>query len=129
MKRKGLAIGEIIVTLAVLSVAAGILAQTAAWAIQERQAIETRDMAFLLVENIAEMARATPWNELDSHWAADLKLPEEIIGRWAKSTMTVSVEPDHGMKRVQISIRLDSDHVRMSQSATLTVWVPQKVAP
>lgn len=129
MKRKGLAIGEIIITLAILSVAASIVAQTAAWAIQERQAIEARERAFLIAENIAEMARAQPWNELNPKWAAELTLPAEVIERWPKSTIAVSVETDHGLKRVRISVRLDSDHVRMSKPALLTVWIPEVGAP
>jgi hypothetical protein len=101
-------------------VAATIAAQTAIWCVQERISLDDRDRARMLAENVLEAARAQP--DLSEDWARNVKLPEDVLARWPKSTLKVAVETEHGLVRVNVEVSLNGETTAMPRPVALSAW-------
>lgn len=106
-RRPGFTVLECVVSLGVLLVALGGVAQLGTWAVAERMRADARADAADAAVNVLEDARSRPWADLTPAWAADRALPAAVAARHptAKLTATVEPEPDRkGVKRVTVTV-------------------------
>jgi prepilin-type N-terminal cleavage/methylation domain-containing protein len=108
MTRRGFTVMEMAIALMVLGVAGGIVASLAIWAIQQRMNLDDRARALNLAENAFETANLQPWSELEA-WSKSAILPESVLARWPAATVTVIVEPGHGLKRITATVSLSKE--------------------
>jgi type II secretory pathway pseudopilin PulG len=105
--RSGFTIMETIVALGIFAIALILVAQLGAQAVAERLRVEERLAAMEFANNVLESARARPWTDLTSEWAAAQQLPEAVADRLTEPTLSVRVEPERDrprLKRVTVDL-------------------------
>jgi len=121
MKRRAFLITEMLITLGVLVVAAGLVAQIATWSIQQKHALEVRQQTTLLASNVLEEARLVPMEDLTPSWGQAQSLSAEMLARWPQSTLTVSITPAGPLKKVSVTLSLKGVDT-VNRPVTLTAW-------
>jgi hypothetical protein len=122
-RRKGLAILDATIGLAVLSTALLIAAQTTMWLVGERQQVEVRQQAVEATANVLEAARACNWDDLDSKWAEGQRLPASMAERCEDADLAVRVQPEAGrdqIKRVSVELTWKQPDGRMATPVRVT---------
>jgi hypothetical protein len=99
---------EVLGALGILALAMVMVAQLGVESLTERARADRRSAALEFAANILETARSRRWSELTPEWAAALRLPDELQGRWIDPRLAVSVEPEPErprLKRVTVQVR------------------------
>jgi hypothetical protein len=85
-----------------------LVAQLGCEFLNERQRSTSRHEALEAAANVLEAARACPWEDLSSAWAAQQRLPESLAARLRQGRLEVRVEPEASRphtKRVTVEVR------------------------
>lgn len=121
-RRPGFTIAEAMIALAVMIGVAALVGEHAVGSVAERQRTEARMEALEIANNVLELARATPWEQLDAKWAEARMLPEDAARRWNNARMTVRVETEAEMDRVK-RVTVEIAWERRERSG----WAPVKL--
>jgi Tfp pilus assembly protein PilV len=123
--RRGLSVLEVTLSLLVLAVAIGGLAQLITTAAAQRRASETRRLASQEAANVAERIALLAWDELTTErlaaWKPSVELTSTVPS--AKLQLDVASEPSPPeAKRVQIDVQWTDASGQTLDPISLTVW-------
>ncbi len=121
-RRPAFTIMEVVVALGILATVMMVVAQIAAWSMQEQGRRLARQLAIEQAGNLLEAARACPWDQLDPAWAAVHKRPKEwdLLLPTARLTVRLELEKDLPQaKRLTVEISWKEEN-RPEQQVRLT---------
>jgi Tfp pilus assembly protein PilV len=129
-QRSGFTIAETLVALGILAVAMLLVAQVGVWSLQEYARTFDRQAAQELAANVMETARASPWEALNSEWAASQKLP----AGFAKDGWRLAVQIDSDasrplLKRVSVRVDPHPGQTPPFRPEELVGWFSARAAP
>lgn len=105
--RAGFTVIEMSVAFAILATVLVLVAQISYWSLTHRLECIAKHLATEHANNILEAARATPFQDLNDQWGADLGLPKDSRAFLNEGKVGVKVEPEAtvpGVKRVTVEI-------------------------
>jgi prepilin-type N-terminal cleavage/methylation domain-containing protein len=123
---------ETAVALAILAAAMVLVLRIGYWSLRERASTAARFAAIEEAANVLESARATPWNELNTEWAAAQRLPDDLTDQLPEALFTVTVAPVESqplMKRVTVAIRWTMAEGVQSQPLRMEGWFSSRATP
>jgi prepilin-type N-terminal cleavage/methylation domain-containing protein len=126
----GFTIAETLVALGILAVAMLLVAQVGVWSLQEYARTFDRQAAQELAANVLETARASPWDALNSEWAASQKLPPGFVNDGWR--LAVQVDSDASrplLKRVSVRVDPRPGQTPPFRAEELVGWFSTRAAP
>jgi hypothetical protein len=120
---------EVVVGMAVASVALVLAAQLATWSLADRARTRDRQIAEELAVNVLEEARGCPWDQLTPSWAASRELPLDLKERGWTLKVDVAVHDDLPMlKKVTVEVRPSSSSGGSMNPVDLTTLLAPREA-
>lgn len=124
----GVTITEVVASLLVLGVAMSITLEAFGWALAERKAVASRELALREAANRMERLTARPFGELTSETVKDVPLSETARNGLPGGSLKVVVEPvdEDGRppaKRIRVEVRWKGAGDRDEAPVRLTAWV------
>ena len=97
---------EVVVGMAVASVALVLAAQLATWSLADRARTRDRQIAEELAVNVLEEARGCPWEQLTPSWAAAREIPAQLKERGWILKVDVAARHDLStLRQVTVEVR------------------------
>jgi prepilin-type N-terminal cleavage/methylation domain-containing protein len=131
-RRRGFTLAETLVAIAVLGVVLLLVAQVGCEFLRERQRGASRHAALEEAANILEAARACPWDELTSTWAAQQRLPASVARQLPHGRLDVRVESEPSRphtRRVTVEVRWSLEDDRPARPVRLVGLRSARSAP
>lgn len=103
--RSGFTVVELVAALSILAMAMVLVAQLSVFVWGERSRAAADVAALELAANTLETARATPWDQLTSAWAAAQTLPAPFAERGWRLHVTIEQEAGRpNLRRVAVEV-------------------------
>ena len=125
----GFTIAETLIALGILAVAMLLVAQVGVWSLQIPRTFD-RQAAQELAANVLETARASPWDALNSEWAASQKLPPGFANDGWR--LAVQVDSDASrplLKRVSVQVDPRPGQTPHFRPEELVGWFSARATP